>query len=89
MTTWDEGKRARNFAKHKVDLADAEAFAWSTALDEEDLTEDYGEQRFRAIGQIDGDLYVCVYADNEDGTPHIISLRKATKKEKRYYAQNV
>ena len=89
MTTWREDKRAENARKHEVDLADAEAFEWAVALDEEDRTENYGEQRFRAVGPIRDEIFVYVYTINEDGTDHAISLRKAEKKEKRHYAKNV
>ena len=89
MTTWREDKRGENARKHGIDLADAEVFEWAAALDEEDRTEDYGEQRFRAIGPIGDDLYVYVYTVNEDGTDHAVSLRKADKKEKRHYAKSI
>ena len=91
MTTWREDKRAENLRKHGVDLADADAFEWAVALDddEEDRTEDYGEQRFRAVGPIGGEIYVYAYTLNEDGTDHAISLRKADKKERKHYAENV
>jgi hypothetical protein len=90
MTTWDEGKREENVRKHGVDLADAEYFEWDDALTEEDLTQNnYGEQRFRAIGPINNDLYVYIFTENEDETDHAISLRKALKKERRYYVDKI
>ncbi len=91
MTTWREDKRAENIRKHGVDLADAEAFEWAAALVEEDLTEVYGEQRFRAIGPIGDKLYVYIYAyaENDDGTDHAISLREAEKRERRYYVRTI
>ncbi len=85
MTTWREDKRAENLRKHGVDLAAAEAFEWEAALVEEDLTEGYAEQRFRAIGPIGDRLYVYVYTENEDETDHAISLREVEKRERRYY----
>ena len=89
MTTWREDKRVENLRKHGVDLADAEDFEWAAALDEEDRTEDYGEQRFRAVGPIGDALYVYVYTLNDDGSDHAISLREATRKEKRNYARSI
>ena len=89
MTTWREDKRAENIRKHGVDLADAEAFEWAAALVEEDLTEVYGQQRFRAIGPIGDRLYVYAYTENHDGTDHAISLRKAEKHERRYYVRTI
>ena len=86
MTTWDEAKRRRNLQKHGVDLAIAERFDFVTAVIQEDDSETYGEQRQIAIGRIDDALYVYVYTlrGEED---HAISLRKATPRERRRYAE--
>ena len=86
MTTWDEAKRRRNFQKHGVDLAIAERFDFVTAIIQEDDSETYGEQRQIAIGRIEDALYVYVYTlrGEED---HAISLRKATPRERRRYAE--
>ena len=89
MTTWREDKRARNIEKHGVDLATAEGFDMDAAIVSEDRTENYGERRFRAIGPIGDDLYVYAYAENDDGTEHAISLRRAEPRERRYYARNI
>ena len=89
MTTWRDEKRIANLLKHGVDLAAAEAFEWSAAEIREDRTEDYREQRFRAVGPIRDKLYVYVYAENGDGSDHAISLREATRKEKRDYARSI
>jgi uncharacterized protein len=86
VTTWDEAKRRRNLQKHGVDLAIAERFDFVTAVIQEDDSETYGEQRQIAIGRIDDALYVYVYTlhGEED---HAISLRKATPRERRRYAE--
>jgi len=88
MTTWDEAKRRRNLAKHGVDLAIAERFDFETAVIREDDSERYGEQREVATGRIDDTLYVYVYTlrGEED---HAISLRKASPKERRRYAEEI
>jgi uncharacterized protein len=87
MTTWDEAKRRANIAKHGVDLAIAERFDFVTAVITEDDNEAYGERRDVAIGWIDDALYVYVYPirDDED---HAISLRKASPRERRWYAES-
>ena len=90
MATWDEAKRERNTAKHGVDLALAEDFEMDAALVEEDTTETYREQRFRAIGPIGDNLYVYIYTWNEtDLQEHAISLRLAEPRERRHYAKNI
>lgn len=87
MATWDETKRRANLAKHGVDLALAERFNFVTAMIEEDRSHAYGEQRERAVGWIDNDLYVYVYTLRGDDD-HAISLRKATSREARRYAES-
>lgn len=90
MTAWDEAKRAKNLAKHGVDLALARLFEHEAALVDEDRSQAYGEQRFRAIGPISDRLFVYVYTMSADGEgDHAISLRCAEPKEARFYARNI
>ena len=90
MTPWSEAKRRKNILKHGVDLASAEDFEHAAALVEEDLSDAYGEQRFRALGPIGAKLFVYVYSLNADSTEdHAISLRPAEPKEYRFYARNI
>jgi uncharacterized DUF497 family protein len=86
VTTWDEAKRRSNLAKHGVDFAIAERFDFVAAIIEEDESEAYGEQRQIATGRIDDTIYVYVYTlrGEED---HAISLRRATPRERRRYAE--
>ena len=86
MTTWDERKRRSNLAKHGVDLALAVDFDWDNAIIEEDANEEYGEQREQATGLIGVTLYVYIYTLRGDDD-RAISLRPATKAEKRQYVK--
>lgn len=86
MTTWDEAKRRSNRAKHGVDLALAEQFGFDTAEVEEDRDVRH-EQRFRAVGFIGDRIYFLVFTLGDAGEPHAITLRFATPKEKRRYAE--
>jgi len=64
----------------------AAEFAWDGAL-VEDLRKDYGERRFQALGLIGDRLHMMVFTPRADKA-HVISLRKANKREvKRYEAQ--
>jgi uncharacterized DUF497 family protein len=85
MITWAPEKRAENIRKHGIDLADAEHFDFVTAAIEEDR-DAIGEQRFRAIGWIRDRLHFLAYTLRDEDT-HVISLRLATKKEYRRYAE--
>jgi uncharacterized protein len=63
------------------------AFEWDSALIVADSRRAYGESRFQAFGLIAGRLHVLVFT-TRSGKTHIISLRKANKREvKRYEAQ--
>ncbi|MYF11660.1 MAG: BrnT family toxin [Gammaproteobacteria bacterium] len=84
MYEWDERKRLMNLAKHGVDFAAMEAFEWEGAL--EFMDRRHVEPRWVAIGYIDQRLHTVVYTEHEDFV-RIISLRKATPREQRHYAE--
>jgi uncharacterized DUF497 family protein len=54
---WDEAKEATNLTKHGVTFDKVARFQWDTAFEGEDARYDYGERRWRAIGEIDGRLH--------------------------------
>jgi uncharacterized DUF497 family protein len=82
---WDEQKAASNLAKHGVDFTDAVvALEDGGALTVAD--EDYKEERYVSFG-LDGQgrLLAVVYGWRGD-VIRIISARKATLTEARFYA---
>ena len=81
---WDEAKRAANIAKHRIDFAAMEAFEWDTVV--ETFDDAHGEPRWIAKGYIGSRLYVAVYTERGD-VIRMISLREATPKEMRDYAE--
>ena len=85
--SFDLAKNERNIAERGFSFGLAEEFEWDTALVVEDLRKDYGERRFQALGLIVGRLYALVFTPRA-GRVHVISLRKANRREtKRYEAQ--
>ena len=78
---WNEFKNAINKRKHKIGFEAAERFDWDIADIEIDDREDYGELRLKATGLIGVVLHVLIYTERDDIT-WVISLRKATKKER-------
>ena len=81
---WDEAKsewtrRHRGFSFEEA----ARIFAHpvQTILDER---RDYGEQRFIAIGETEGEVLVIVYTDRAE-VRRIISARPASRKERRLW----
>lgn len=59
---------------------------WATACIKEDLRKDYGERRFQMLGHIHGRLHAMVFTPREDKV-HVISLRKANRREVKHYEQ--
>jgi uncharacterized protein len=86
MTTWDNAKSRANLAKHGVSLDLAQRFDLGGAMIEEDRDIDH-EQRFRAIGFVGDKLYFLVFTLDGRGEMHVISMRPATPKERRKYAE--
>lgn len=84
---WDDDKARFNLEKHKIDFEDAKrVFDDPGFLDDLDETMDYGEERFRAIGMVDGRLIAVFYTPRTTRI-RIITARKATSKEHRDYAR--
>jgi uncharacterized DUF497 family protein len=83
---WDEDKAEANLRKHKISFQEASrAFDDLFALIEQDLSEDFGEDRFLATGMVEGSLITVVYTERDERI-RIISARKANSDEqKRYY----
>jgi uncharacterized DUF497 family protein len=91
MYEWDEAKRRENLRKHGVDFAIVEAFDWERAIQFEDLRERYFERRWVAFGPIGAKLYALVFTvpDDDDEVTRVISLRVATKRERKLYVQEI
>lgn len=84
--TWDEGKRRANLAKHGLDFAAAEKLFDDYRLERLDTRQDYGEDRWIALGMIHGKVVVLVYTERDEDI-RAISLRKATPEERTIYEQ--
>jgi hypothetical protein len=82
--SFDPAKNQRNIANRGISFEVAEQFEWDTALIAEDLRKEYGERRFQALGFIAGRLYAMVFTPRA-GKIHVISLRKANRRETRRY----
>ena len=81
---WDEAKNEANIAAGRLDFAAIEGFEWETATVER--SDRHGETRWAATGYIGDRLHKVVYTSRGGGR-RIISLRKASPKEMRDYAQ--
>jgi uncharacterized protein len=89
---WDESKNEQNIRKHGFDFADAERVITGPLpfYARLDRREDYGEDRWQGIGVLDGVVVVViVFTEPQTNVVRIISMRKATKNERREYENQI
>lgn len=84
---WKEHKNKINLADHGVDFADAlHVFIDDNRIERRDVRFLYGEERWQTIGMTNHGVLFVVYTERDDGDLiHLISARKATKREKNAY----
>ena len=82
---WDEAKNRANIRKHGFDFADAEQMFRGQLLIRPDVREDYGEERWIAIGMIQGRFAFLAFVERPEGSIRVISLRKAKSGERKEY----
>ena len=82
--SYDPKKNARNIAERGLSFDVTQAFEWEFAIIWQDTRRDYGEERFIALGRIGQRVHSLVFTHRSE-TVHIISLRKANRREVRRY----
>lgn len=88
MFTWDEAKRRANLRKHGIDFVDASKIFEGLTFSAEDHREPYGERRFLTLGLLDDQIVSVTHTERGDKI-RIISIRKATKHEARFYFSQI
>lgn len=63
----------------------AEDFDWTAALIVEDARKHYPERRYQALGLLGEQLHMLVFTPR-GATVHVISLRRANRRERTSYA---
>ncbi len=89
---WDEAKNRQNIKKHGFDLSDArDLFSGNDPLFvSQDISEDYGEERWKGIGVLrEVIVVVVVFTERNCDTIRIISLRKAGSRERKAYEEEI
>ncbi len=85
---WDDGKAASNLTKHRVSFSvAARTFYDPHRLERYDGREDYGEDRFLAIGLVDNVILIVTYTMRSE-TVRLISARRAKRHEQPDYWKN-
>lgn len=85
---WDEAKSTACFTRRGFDFAYAvRAFFDPRRIVVQDRRRDYGEDRYRLLGMIDGRAYVVIYTVRVS-VIRIISARKANTREIAKYEYN-
>ena len=77
---WDEAKRRANLQKHGVDFIDAAKIFLNPVLERVDDREDYGEERWIALGTYESAYFVIIYTWRGESR-RIISAWKAGRHE--------
>jgi uncharacterized DUF497 family protein len=85
---WDDTKRKLNIKKHGIDFINAPMVFDSYTLTIEDDRFDYGEKRFVTVGILEKRIVVIVHTEDNDSI-RIISIRRATKHEKKAYLSQI
>ena len=84
--TFDPAKNARNTAERGLPFLLVADLDWAAAIVQVDDRRDYGEVRLRVLALLRGRLHVAVITRRDDAV-HVISFRKANRKEVQHYGQ--
>lgn len=87
--TWDPQKAETNLKKHRIRFSDAETVLFdpmALTIEDQDVE---GERRFVSVGSDAlGRVLVVVYTYREDAI-RLISARRATPTERKYYEEGI
>ncbi|HVR76737.1 MAG TPA: BrnT family toxin [Planctomycetota bacterium] len=85
---WDPAKAKANLKRHGVSFAaGARVFDDRDRLEWLDTREEYGEERFVTVGEVNAELLSVAYTIRGE-LVRIISARRASRKEKAEYHDN-
>jgi uncharacterized DUF497 family protein len=85
--TFDPAKNAHNIEERGLSFELVAELDWETAVAVEDTRRDYGERRLRILAFLGERLHAAVITMRGDAI-HVISFRKANKKEVRVYEES-
>jgi hypothetical protein len=82
---FDRAKREQVLRLRGLDLADAGELLLGFRLDELDERFDYGEDRWRSLGLLKGEVVACVWVSVDSTRARIITMWKASRDEQERY----
>lgn len=86
---WDERKRETNIRNHGLDFVEArDSFDFADALIEPTSPGSDGRSRFIAVGLLHDDVVTVVFSLLGAEAISVISLRRASRKERKRYEQS-
>jgi len=85
---FDPNKSEKNGKERNLSFDRAVEFDWASALIIPDGRKDYFEERYVAVGYLDGRLHIICFTPIKNGM-RIISFRKANKREADKYEKNI
>lgn len=86
---WDEKKNKINIQKHGINFTDVQEMFDHPMLTAIDVRRDYGEDRWVGIGILQNIIAVIIFTEVDDNTIRIISVRKATKNERKKFEKAI
>lgn len=86
--TFDEAKRSRTLAERGLDFAEATQVFAGLLIEFPDLRQEYGEERLVTVGFLDARMVMVVWTWR-GANRHIISMRKANRREQRRYGEQL
>ncbi|MFT5365472.1 MAG: uncharacterized DUF497 family protein [Candidatus Latescibacterota bacterium] len=81
---WDEDKNKWNIQERNISFVYAIRIFSGSVFEQESTRQDYGEIRIKAIGKVD-DIVLCVVYTLRGEKRRIISVRKASRRERQIY----
>jgi hypothetical protein len=86
---WDEAKARSNLEKHGVSFLTAAAIFSRERLERIDDREDYGEERWIALGRTETEVYRVIYTWRRENIIRIISAQRASRHEEEIYYREI
>jgi uncharacterized DUF497 family protein len=81
---WDDNKQKINIEKHGIDFVDAVAIFSDINRIEKTIMHESGEERYITIGVVNDVVLLVVYTLRGESI-RLISARRASKNERKYY----